>query len=496
MQNFFIKMEKQPQEVVLIGGGIMSATLSILLKKLNPSIKISVFEKLDKLGFESSEAFNNAGTGHSAFCELNYTPQANDGSIDISKAIDIAKQFEISKEFWSYLVEHNYIPSPENFIRKTPHMSFVWGEKDVNFLRSRHKALTKHPLFSEMEYSEDINTLAQWAPLIMANRKDSKDIAATHMSLGTDVNFGELTRFIFNSLVEKGEIVLKTSHEVKDITRTNQNNWEIKVKDLVSGHKKNVNADFVFIGAGGGAILLLQKSGIPEAKKYGGFPVGGQWLICQNESIIEQHQAKVYGKAKIGAPPMSVPHLDTRVINGKKSLLFGPFATFSTKFLKHGSPVDLFKSVNTNNVGFLLNCAWSNMDLTKYLVQQVMLSKAQKIKSLQDYFPDAKIDDWYEQTAGQRVQVIEKQNSKGVLKFGTEIVTSQDGSIAALLGASPGASTSVSAMINVLKTCFPELMNSTWKDRIKEMIPSFGEDFNNPEVVEKSRARTSTLLKL
>ena len=297
-------------------------------------------------------------------------------------------------------------------------------------------------------------------------------------------------------MVEKGEIVLKTSHEVKDITRTNQNNWEIRVKDLVSGHKKNVNADFVFIGAGGGAILLLQKSGIPEAKKYGGFPVGGQWLICQNESIIEQHQAKVYGKAKIGAPPMSVPHLDTRVINGKKSLLFGPFATFSTKFLKHGSPVDLFKSVNTNNVGFLLNCAWSNMDLTKYLVQQVMLSKAQKIKSLQDYFPDAKIDDWYEQTAGQRVQVIEKQNSKGVLKFGTEIVTSQDGSIAALLGASPGASTSVSAMINVLKTCFPELMNSTWKDRIKEMIPSFGEDFNNPEVVEKSRARTSTLLKL
>ncbi len=489
-------MEKQPQEVVLIGGGIMSATLSILLKKLNPSIKISVFEKLDKVGFESSEAFNNAGTGHSAFCELNYTPQAKDGSIDISKAINIAEQFEISKEFWSYLVENNYIPSPENFIRKTPHMSFVWGQEDVSFLKARHEALSKHPLFKEMEYSQEKNKIKQWAPLILEGRKEDDFVAATHMDLGTDVNFGELTRFIFNSLVEKGEITLKTSHEVKDLTRLSNNKWAVKVKDLKSGQNNALNADFVFIGAGGGAILMLQKSGIPESKIYGGFPVGGQWLICQNQDVVEQHQAKVYGKAQIGAPPMSVPHLDTRVIDGKKSLLFGPFATFSTKFLKHGSHLDLFKSVNPNNVGFLLNCGWNNMDLTKYLVEQVMLSKAQKIKSLQDYYPDAKIEDWFEQTAGQRVQVIEKQDSKGVLKFGTEIISSADGSIAALLGASPGASTSVSAMINMLHKCYPELMNNTWKNQIKEMIPSFGKDFNSDDVVTESRNRTSQILKI
>ena len=489
-------MEKQPQEVVLIGAGIMSATLSILLKKLNPEIKISVFEKLDKIGFESSEAFNNAGTGHSAFCELNYTPQGKDGNVDIAKAIDIAKQFETSKEFWSYLVENNYISNPENFLRKTPHMSFVWGEDDVKFLRKRYEAMSQHPLFKDMEYSEDFDKIKAWAPLIVDGRNANEKVAATYMDIGTDINFGELTREIFKSLQAKGEITLETSHEVTDVTRLSNGKWAVKVKDLKSGNNKPVNADFVFIGAGGGAILTLQKSGIPESKKFGGFPVGGQWLICQNEDVINKHFAKVYGKAKIGAPPMSVPHLDTRVIDGKKSLLFGPFAVFSTKFLKEGSNLDLFKSVNLGNVGFLMSCGLNNMDLTKYLIEQVMLSKAQKVESLKEYLPEAKLEDWYEQTAGQRVQVIEEQNGKGILKFGTEIVASQDGSIAALLGASPGASTSVSAMINVLNKCFPELMKTQWNNTIKTMIPSFGEDFNNPTLVEESRAKTNEVLKI
>ncbi|MEG1199532.1 MAG: malate dehydrogenase (quinone), partial [Algoriella sp.] len=452
-------MEKQPQEVVLIGAGIMSATLSILLKKINPAIKISVFEKLDKIGFESSDAFNNAGTGHSAFCELNYTPIDKNGVVNIDKAINIAKQFETSKEFWSYLVENNYVSSPEKFLRPTPHMSFVWGDDDVNFLKKRYEKLSQHPLFKEMEYSEDFAKIKEWSPLIVEGRTSGEKVAATHMNLGTDVNFGELTRQIFKGLLAKNEITLETEHEVKDLTRLSNGKWAIKVKDLKSGNNKSVNADFVFIGAGGGAILSLQKSGIPEAKKFGGFPVGGQWLICQNEEVIKKHHAKVYGKAKIGAPPMSVPHLDTRVIDGKQSLLFGPFATFSTKFLKYGSNCDLLKSVNLGNVGFLMNCGINNIDLTKYLIEQVMLSKAQKIESLREYYPEARIEDWFEQTAGQRVQVIENQNGKGVLKFGTEIVTSQDGSISALLGASPGASTSVSAMLDLLGQCFPVLMN-------------------------------------
>ena len=488
-------MEKQPQEVVLIGAGIMSATLSILLKKINPAIKISVFEKLDKIGFESSDAFNNAGTGHSAFCELNYTPIDKDGVVNIDKAINIAKQFETSKEFWSYLVENNYVSSPEKFLRPTPHMSFVWGDDDVNFLKKRYEKLSQHPLFKDMEYSEDFAKIKEWAPLIVDGRNESEKVAATHMNLGTDVNFGELTRQIFKGLLAKNEITLETEHEVKDLTRLSNGKWAIKVKDLKSGNNKSVNADFVFIGAGGGAILSLQKSGIPEAKKFGGFPVGGQWLICQNEEVIKKHHAKVYGKAKIGAPPMSVPHLDTRVIDGKQSLLFGPFATFSTKFLKYGSNCDLLKYVNLGNVGFLMNCGINNIDLTKYLIEQVMLSKAQKIESLREYYPEARIEDWFEQTAGQRVQVIENQNGKGVLKFGTEIVTSQDGSISALLGASPGASTSVSAMLDLLGQCFPVLMNE-WNPLIKEMIPSHGEDLAKVELVDASRARTTKVLKI
>ncbi|MEG0929430.1 malate dehydrogenase (quinone) [Algoriella sp.] len=488
-------MEKQPQEVVLIGAGIMSATLSILLKKINPAIKISVFEKLDKIGFESSDAFNNAGTGHSAFCELNYTPIDKNGVVNIDKAINIAKQFETSKEFWSYLVENNYVSSPEKFLRPTPHMSFVWGDDDVNFLKKRYEKLSQHPLFKEMEYSEDFAKIKEWSPLIVEGRTSGEKVAATHMNLGTDVNFGELTRQIFKGLLAKNEITLETEHEVKDLTRLSNGKWAIKVKDLKSGNNKSVNADFVFIGAGGGAILSLQKSGIPEAKKFGGFPVGGQWLICQNEEVIKKHHAKVYGKAKIGAPPMSVPHLDTRVIDGKQSLLFGPFATFSTKFLKYGSNCDLLKSVNLGNVGFLMNCGINNIDLTKYLIEQVMLSKAQKIESLREYYPEARIEDWFEQTAGQRVQVIENQNGKGVLKFGTEIVTSQDGSISALLGASPGASTSVSAMLDLLGQCFPVLMNE-WNPLIKEMIPSHGEDLAKVELVDASRARTTKVLKI
>lgn len=489
-------MEKQPQEVVLVGAGIMSATLSILLKKINPAIKISVFEKLDKIGFESSDAFNNAGTGHSAFCELNYTPIDKNGVVNIDKAINIAKQFETSKEFWSYLVENNYVSSPEKFLRPTPHMSFVWGDDDVNFLKKRYEKLSQHPLFKEMEYSEDFNKIKEWSPLIVEGRDAAAEkVAATHMNLGTDVNFGELTRQIFKGLLDKNEITLETEHEVKDLTRLSNGKWAIKVKDLKSGNNKSVNADFVFIGAGGGAILSLQKSGIPEAKKFGGFPVGGQWLICQNEEVIKKHHAKVYGKAKLGAPPMSVPHLDTRVIDGKQSLLFGPFATFSTKFLKYGSNCDLFKSVNLGNVGFLMNCGINNMDLTKYLVEQVMLSKAQKIEELKEYYPEAKIEDWFEQTAGQRVQVIENQNGKGILKFGTEIVTSQDGSISALLGASPGASTSVSAMLDLLGQCFPKSMND-WNPLIKQMIPSHGEDLTNAELVDASRARTTKVLKI
>jgi len=481
--------------VVLIGAGIMSATLAVLLRKLNPQIKITLYEKLDVLSGESSDALNNAGTGHSGFCELNYTPEKEDGTVDIKKAVEIASSFEISKEFWAHLAETGFIKEPEKFIRSIPHMSFVWGEKDVEFLRKRWENLTQHPLFEGMKYSEDSNQLNEWMPLVMKHRDEKEKVAATRMEIGTDVNYGALTRMFILNLLMNEEIELHVAHEVKKLKHIN-GKWQIKVENLTLDKKLKTEADFVFIGAGGGAIQLLDKSGIEEGEGYGGFPVSGEWLICNNPEVIAQHHAKVYGKAKVGAPPMSVPHLDSRVINGKNELLFGPFAGFSTKFLKNGSYWDLPLSIEWSNLKPMLSAGLHNIPLTKYLIEQVRQDKEDKIGALKEYFPDAVAENWIERDAGQRVQIIKKDEKEGgVLQFGTEIVSSKDGSIAALLGASPGASTAVKIMLDLMEKCFPEELKN-WESKLQEMIPSY----KNPEVggdyYAKSRERTSRLLKL
>lgn len=493
------KKQNSEVDVVLIGGGIMSATLGTLINELNPDINIEILERLDVVAAESSDAWNNAGTGHSALCELNYTPQQADGSVKIEKAINIAEQFEISKQFWAYLVEKGIIKNPEHFIRKVPHMSAVFGEKDVQFLKTRFEALTKETLFKGMEYTEDVDLLKEWVPLMMKGRDTNEPIAATKMEIGTDVNFGELTRDLINHLSQKDNIKLSLNQEVKDIEREDDGRWEVEVKDLKTGEKRDIKAKFVFIGAGGHSLLLLEKSGIPEAKGYGGFPVGGQWLRCTNEEIIKQHDAKVYGKASVGAPPMSVPHLDTRVIDGKRALLFGPYAGFSTKFLKKGSYFDLPASIKLSNIKPMLSAGLDNLDLTKYLITEVMKKPKDKLESLKQFMPTAKMEDWKIEIAGQRVQVIKKDPKHGgVLEFGTEVVSSADGSIAALLGASPGASTSVAIMIKLLKKCFPERAASPeYKAKLREMIPSWGKKLNDDvELCEKVRENSQRLLKL
>ncbi len=486
-------------DVILIGTGIMSATLGVLLKELQPNLSILVVERLDEIAGESSDAWNNAGTGHTAFCELNYTPQKEDKSIDISKALKIASSFQNSKQFWAYLVEEKKISNPNNFINSIPHISFVWGAENVWYLRKRHAELTKYPLFKGMEYSEKWNILEEWMPLVMNGRDPGVEVAATKMEGGTDVNFGELTRAMFNYLKTLDGVRILLKHEARDITKQDNGQWLVEVKDLKAEETNDIISNFVFIGAGGGSLPLLEKSNIKEAAGYGGFPVSGQWLKCNNQKVIEQHAAKVYGKASVGSPPMSVPHLDTRVINGKKELLFGPFAGFTTKFLKNGSFWDLAGSIEIDNIFPMLSAGAHNLPLTKYLIHQATQSPEDRLKTLREYLPNAVLEDWELVVAGQRVQVIKKDEEHGgVLEFGTEVVCADDGSLAALLGASPGASTAVTVMLDVITKCFKTQMESKeWQDKLKQIIPGYKKSYNNDEALCKEvTEKTNKVLKL
>jgi malate dehydrogenase (quinone) len=483
-------------DVILIGAGIMSATLGTLLKELVPEWEIKVFEKLEKAGEESSNEWNNAGTGHAALCELNYTTERPDGTIDITKAINVNEQFQVSMQFWSYLVKNKLITNPQDFIMPLPHMSLVHGEDNVTFLKKRFEALSNNPLFKGMEFSEDPEKLKKWIPLVMQGRSSNEPIAATKIDSGTDVNFGALTRMLFSHL-ERKNVEINYKHSVNDVKRTRDGSWELKIQNHNTGADERHTAKFVFIGGGGGSLHLLQKSGIPESKHIGGFPVSGLFMVCNNPEVVEKHHAKVYGKAKVGAPPMSVPHLDTRFIDNKKSLLFGPFAGFSPKFLKTGSMFDLITSVKPNNVMTMLAAGAKEMSLTKYLIQQVMLSKEQRMEELREFIPNAKLEDWDLVVAGQRVQVIkDTESGKGTLQFGTEVITAADGSIAALLGASPGASTAVHVMLEVIQKCFPERMME-WELKIKDMIPSYGVSLmENPHLLERVHTNTAETLHL
>ncbi len=486
-------------DVLLVGAGAMSSTLAMILKQLDPDLKICVVERLKSVAKESTDGWNNAGTGHAAYCELNYTPENDNGDVDISKALSINASFELSLQFWTHLVKNQVLPTPSEFINRTPHRSFVWGEKNVAFLRKRFELMSAHHLFAGMEYSENHEQLKEWMPLIMNGRDDKEPVAATNMPRGSDVDFGSLARYMMEYLQGQDDFELLLNHNVEDLKKSSNDGWSVSVKDRESGKESRIKAKFVFLGAGGGALPLLQKSGIPESKGYGGFPVSGQWLVCEDADVAEQHYAKVYGKAAIGAPPMSVPHLDTRVINGKKALLFGPFAGFTTKFLKKGSIMDLPASIKGNNLKPIVSVGMNNMDLTRYLISEVFQSNRSRMNSLREYFPEAKDENWSLASAGQRVQIIKKdENGRGTLEFGTEIVASEDGTIASLLGASPGASTAVQAMLDVIEICFSDRLETCgWKEKLKTMIPSYGESLiDDAKLLQAVRKDTLQVLNL
>ena len=486
----------QRYDVVLVGGGIMSATLGTVLHELEPTWKILIVERLSAVGHESSNAWNNAGTGHSALCELNYTPERPDGSIAIDSAVTVNEQFQISRQFWSWLVSEKIIPDPSSFIHPSPHMSFVWGEANVAYLRKRFDALREHPLFMGMEYSEDPLEIARWAPLLIDGRRKGEPLAATRFVSGSDVDFGALTKSLVDRLVADG-VSIALDYRVNRLKKMTDGGWRLNLRAEIGSTPVDVEASFVFVGAGGMSLNLLQKSGIKEIRGYGGFPVSGVWLRCDNPDVVARHKAKVYGKASVGAPPMSVPHLDTRVVEGNTSLLFGPYAGFTPKFLKNGSVTDLFASLRLHNIGPMLAVGLGNFSLLRYLVSEVFASRGKRLEALWDFYPSADPDDWYELTAGQRVQVIKPDPKKvGVLQFGTEVVTSADGSIAGLLGASPGASTAAAIMIDVLERCFPQRLGG-WSKKLRGMVPSYGTKLSDDaDLAYRSTSHTGSVLKL
>ncbi len=466
-------------DVVLIGSGIMSANLGALLKRLQPSLTIQLYEVTGELTQEASNGWNNAGTGHAGICELSYTPfVGEDGAVDITKAIEVFQEFEQSKQFWAHAVDSGMVDNPREFINPVSHISFVHGQKQVDFLRSRYEGMSQHHFFRDMEFTTDRNKIHQWAPLLIEGRKEMP-VAATKMDSGTDVNFGAIARKLITWLGEQEGCGVATAHRVVDLDRSVAGGWQVVVRDQRTERTFTNRAKFVFVGAGGGSIQLLQKSGIAESKGFGGFPIGGQWIVCDKPEIVEKHQAKVYGQALDEAPTMAVPHLDTRIIDGKKALLFGPFAAWTTKFLhRGGSWTDLPGSLKFDNLGPLVKVGLSNLPLVKYLVQQGTQSMASRIRLLQTYYPEAKADDWKLVDAGIRVQAIKKEDGEaGIVHYGTEVVTNEEKSIAALLGASPGASVSVAIMTDVIAQCMPELLGSDpANSAIRQLIPTYGED--------------------
>jgi malate dehydrogenase (quinone) len=483
-------------DALLVGAGIMSATLAALLKELDPNLVLEMVELRDSGAVESSNPWNNAGTGHAGLCEMNYTPQAADGSINIAKAVQINSQFEVSKQFWAHLVGKGVLGSPKQFINPIPHMSFVRGDRDVSFLRTRYDALSRHHGFDSMSYTEDKAVMEAWIPLMMRGRDADDHIAVTRVEGGTDVNFGTLTDQLLKHLGRLPGSTFRCSQRVVALKR-NGKGWRATIKNPKTGEVRQVQARFVFLGGGGGALPLLQMSGIPEGHGFGGFPVSGQWLRCDAPGIAQQHNAKVYSRAAKGAPPMSVPHLDTRVVDGKTALLFGPYAGFSTKFLKHGSYLDLPCSVRPGNIGPMLAAARDNMDLTRYLIKEVRQSEEQRFQALLQLYPEAGVADWRLEIAGQRVQIIKKDPKRGgILQFGTELVAAADGSIVALLGASPGASVSVPVMLDLIDRCFAD-RKAEWGPRIAEIFPGREKALENDAALYREVSeRSNSLLEL
>ncbi|GBQ10612.1 malate:quinone oxidoreductase [Swaminathania salitolerans] len=501
-------------DIVLIGAGVMSANFAALMRSLDPGLSMTVVETLPGCAQESSNAWNNAGTGHAAYCELNYTTRRKDGSVDIAKALDVNTEFDLSRQLWAHFVRTGWIGQPETFIRRCPHMSFVRGADNVDFLRARHAVMSRHHCFDTMAYSEDPAQIAEWAPLMMRRRTGGEVVAATRVEQGTDVDFGALTRALFDRLGREDGVEIAYGHKVIALTREDgpvsgpgpggqgggrqgggaQGRWRLTLENVATGERRQILAGFVFVGAGGAALDLLKTADLPEAHGYAGFPVSGLFLHADNLDLCSRHHAKVYGKAAVGSPPMSVPHLDTRVIGGRPYLLFGPYAGFTTRFLKSGRWTDLPRSITGDNVKAMTDVMFENRDLVKYLIGQVLQKPSARFSALRDFYPAARTQDWRVAVAGQRVQIIKTEQGRGTLKFGTEVLSAGDGSLAAVLGASPGASIAASVALQVVKKNFAHRLPA-WEARLREIVPGHDIDLRHDEAAcRRIREETGAVL--
>ncbi len=483
-------------DIVLVGSGIMSATLAAMLKRLDPRLRIQIIEVTPELAREASDGWNNAGTGHAALCEISYTPERNSsGKVPIGRALHIFEQFEHSKQFWGYAATSGMAGDPAGFIHSVPHVCFVKGEEDVGFLHARHAAMTEHHFFRGMTLTTDPSVIHQWAPLVMEGREHGP-VAAT-AGAGTEVDYGLLARKLCTWLAQQEHCGVATGWKVTKLRR-GAGAWHLTMKCQTTGETRTQRAKFVFVGAGGGSLPLLQSTGLAEVAGFGAFPVGGQWLVCDEPAVCSRHNAKVYGVADPAAPHVGTPHLDQRRLDGRCQLLFGPFASWTTRFLKQsGSWSDLPFSVRADNLTTLLRAGVHNRSLVRYLITQGLQSMEARMKAVRHYYPDARTEHWRLVQAGIRVQTIKKAD-RGAVYFGTEVFSSSDRSVAALLGASPGASVSVNIALEVIKSCLPDLLSSAEGNaRMRQMIPTFDEDLKLPAqaaLFRKVSANTEAIL--
>ncbi|MFZ2509710.1 MAG: malate dehydrogenase (quinone) [Gordonia sp. (in: high G+C Gram-positive bacteria)] len=479
-------------DVVLIGGGIMSTTLGALISKLQPDWSVTLFERMEELASESSNAWNNAGTGHSGFCELNYMAD----TADATKPLHIARQFHLSRQLWAALVTSGDLREPSHFVNPAPHMDIVFGARDVSYLRQRYGTLRAIPMFSAMEFTDDPNVIADWAPLLMDGRSTQEPIAATRYAAGTDVDFGSLTVSLAQTMATSGA-VLKMRHEVTSLRRDADGLWSVSGRDRQTKQRFSVRTRFVFVGAGGYALKLLQKAKLPEVRGYAVFPFGAQFLRTDNPAVVERHRAKVYSQAALGAPPMSVPHLDQRVVDGQTSLMFGPYATFSTKLLRYGRLIDLFTTLRLHNLKVLVAAGVQNLSLVTFLIKELLSTRRRKFAQLQRFYPAAHMADWYPIQAGQRAQLVKPDPQRvGILTFGTELVTGAEGTIAGLLGASPGASTAPAIMVDLLRRCFPKDYGR-WLPMLTALMPGVQTPVDNDQAtLDASLRETADILEL